>query len=157
MRPERNGDAEMVVPRTTRRDPSMIVVDASVVTNMLIYADQRGRSARTALGRDPEWAAPEHWKAEVFAALRGLTLGHKVGEEDAARAVGRIPQLAVDHVSLDGLLPRMWQLRNAVGAYDAPYVALAEARDLTLVTSDDPLARTAVSYCRVELAAEQAH
>lgn len=134
----------------------MIVVDASVVTNMLIYADERGRSARTVLGRDPEWAAPEHWKAEVFSALRGLTLGHKVSEDDAARAVGRIPQLAVDHVSLDGLLPRMWQLRDAISAYDAPYVALAEARHLTLVTADSGLAHTAASYCRVELASSKA-
>ena len=36
--------------------------------------------------------------------------------------------------------------------YDAAYVALAEARSLTLVTSDARLARTATTYCRVELA-----
>jgi predicted nucleic acid-binding protein len=45
----------------------------------------------------------------------------------------------------------MWQLRHAVGAHDAAYVVLAEARQLTLVTADARLARTATSYCRVEL------
>src|SRR5262249_14562106 len=130
----------------------MIVVDAAALTNALVYADDRGRKARTALGRDPEWAAPEHWKAEVFAAVRGLALGGKISTDQAAWAVGRIPRLAVDHVSLDPLLPRMWQLREGISGYDAAYVALAEARQLTLVTADARLARAATRYCRVELA-----
>jgi predicted nucleic acid-binding protein len=130
----------------------MIVVDASTIANMLVYADERGRKARAVLGRDPEWAAPEHWKAEVFSVLRGLALGGKVADEQAARAVERIPRLGVDHVSLDGLLPRMWQIRASISGYDAAYVVLAETRDLTLVTFDAKLARAATPYCRVELA-----
>lgn len=118
---------------------------------MLVYADERGRRARTALRRDPEWAAPEHWKAEVFSAVRGLTLGRKIDEAQGRRAIGRLPRLAVDCVALDGLLSRMWQLRNAVGGYDSAYVALSEARGLTLVTSDGRLARGAMPFCRVEL------
>ena len=130
----------------------MIVVDASTVANMLVYADDRGRKARAVLGRDTEWAAPEHWKAEVFSVLRGLVLGGKITEAHGARAVSRLPRLGVDHVPLDSLLPRMWQLRVAVSGYDAAYVALAEARGLTLVTAAARLARTATRYCRVELA-----
>lgn len=129
----------------------MIVVDASVVSNMLVYADERGKNARVALGRDIEWAAPEHWKTEVFSVLRGLVLGGKLTEQNALRAVARLPQLAVEHVSVDGLLPRMWQMRENISAYDAPYVALAEARAITLVTADRRLARAAAEYCRVEL------
>ena len=129
----------------------MIVVDASVLANMLLYKDERGRRAREVLTRDTEWAAPEHWKAELFSVIRGLTLGKKLDESQAARAVDRLPRLGVDHVPLDGLLPRMWQLRSAVSGHDAAYVALAEARRLTLVTSDARLARTATEYCRVEL------
>jgi predicted nucleic acid-binding protein len=130
----------------------MIVIDAAALTNALIYADERGREGRTALRRDTEWAAPEHWKAEVFAAVRGLALGRKVGREQARRAIGRLPRLGVDHVSLDSLLPRMWQLRANISGCDAAYVALAEARELTLVTADSRLARAATQYCRVELA-----
>lgn len=40
--------------------PGVIVVDASALVNMLLYADDRGRKARAVLGRDTEWAAPEH-------------------------------------------------------------------------------------------------
>jgi predicted nucleic acid-binding protein len=130
----------------------VIVVDASAIATMLIYADERGRKARAVLGRDPEWAAPEHWKAEVFSVVRGLALAGKVADEQAARAVERIPRLGVDHVSLDGLLPRMRQIRASISGYDAAYVVLAETRDLTLVTFDAKLARAATPYCRVELA-----
>ncbi len=129
----------------------MIVVDASVLANMLVYADVRGRRARAVLGRDTEWAAPEHWKVDVFSVMRGLTLGKKISEEQARRAVARIPHLGIDHVPVDVLLPRMWQLREGISAYAAAYVALAEARDLTLVTSDGRLARAATSFCSVTL------
>jgi predicted nucleic acid-binding protein len=131
----------------------VIVVDASVIANALVYVDERGRKARAVLGRDTEWAAPEHWKAEVFSVIRGLALGNKIDETQALRAIDRLPRLGVDHVSLDRLLPRMWQLRAAISGYDAAYVALAEGRRLALVTSDGRLARTAMSFCRVELVA----
>ena len=130
----------------------MIVVDASVLGNALVYADDRGLRARAALGRDPEWAAPEHWKAEVFSVLRGLTLGQKITSGVGQRGVGRIPRLGIDTVPLDDLLPRMWQIRESINGYDAAYVALAEARALTLVTADGKLAKAATSYCRIELA-----
>lgn len=131
----------------------MIVVDASVIATMLVYSDDRGRKARTVMGRDPEWAAPEHWKVEVFSVMRGLTLGGKITHELASRAVGRLTRLGVDAVPVDDLLPRMWQFKANISAYDAAYVALAERRGLTLVTADARLARAATAYCRVELVA----
>jgi predicted nucleic acid-binding protein len=130
----------------------MIVVDASAMANMLVYADERGRSTRAVMGRDTEWAVPEHWKAEVFSVLRGLVLGRKISETQGLHALARLPHLGVDHVSLDSLLARMWQLRANVSGYDAAYVALAEVRDATLITADARLAKTASQYCRVELA-----
>lgn len=130
----------------------MIVVDASVLTNTLIYADDRGRKARAILAKDTEWAAPEHWKVEVFSAIRGLALGGKVSQERAVRALTRMSDLGVDHVPVDSLVPRMWALRGNVSGYDAAYVALAEVRGLTLVTADGRLAKTATQYCRVEYA-----
>jgi predicted nucleic acid-binding protein len=129
----------------------VIVVDASALANMLVYADERGQKARTVLARDPEWAAPEHWKAEVFSVLRGLTLGGKISATLGERALARIPRLGIDHVSLDALLLRMWQIRGTISGYDAAYVALAEARDLTLVTADARLAKAATAFCRLEL------
>ena len=130
----------------------MIVIDASVLANALIYSDERGQRARAVLRRDPEWVAPEHWKVEVLSVVRGLALGRKISSQVGARGVARIPQLGIETVPVDELLPRMWQIRESISGYDAAYVALTEARDLTLVTADAKLAKAATRYCRLELA-----
>ncbi|ONH62625.1 hypothetical protein CcI49_00820 [Frankia sp. CcI49] len=129
----------------------MIVVDASVLANALVYADERGHRARSILSADPEWAAPEHWKIELFSVMRGLALGNKISDDMAHAAISRIPELGVDHVPVEPLLPRMWQLRAGISGYDAAYVALAESRAITLVTSDARLARAATRYCAIRL------
>lgn len=129
----------------------MIVVDASAFTEMLVFSGGRGRLARETLASDLEWCAPEHWKAEVFSAIRGLALGGHLSDTAASAALGRIPRMAVDHVDLDGLLPLMWQLRHDISGYDAAYVALARQRGLVLVTGDGRLARSATPHCRIHL------
>lgn len=83
----------------------MIVVEAFVLVNLLLCADERGERARDLLVRDRQWTAPEHWKAEVFSVARGLTLGHKVHVEQAAWAVQQIPALGVDTVSVRSPAP----------------------------------------------------
>lgn len=128
----------------------MIVVDASALIELLVYEGSRGERARRVLVRDLGWCAPEHWKAEVFSAVRGLTLGGQLSEVSGARTIARLPRLAVEGVDLDRLLDSMWDLRHEVSGYDAAYVALAQRRGLTLVTADARLARTAVRHCRVE-------
>ena len=49
------------------------------------------------------------------------------------------------------LLPRVWDLRNNLTAYDAVYIALAEALDAPLLTRDRRLATAAGHHARVEL------
>jgi predicted nucleic acid-binding protein len=52
----------------------------------------------------------------------------------------------------DFLLPRIWELRNNLTAYDAAYVALAEALDAPLLTRDKRLAAAAGHHAQIELA-----
>ncbi len=52
----------------------------------------------------------------------------------------------------DVLLDRVWELRANLSAYDASYVALAEALGLPLVTCDRRLALAPGVTCPVELA-----
>jgi predicted nucleic acid-binding protein len=130
----------------------MIVLDASVIVSMLVYPDDRGRKVRQVVARDIEWVAPEHWKVEVFSALRGLVLGGKLAQGDGASALDRMRRLGMETIPVDRLLDRMWQLRSSFSGYDAAYVVLAGVRRLTLVTADARLARAASSHCRVELA-----
>jgi hypothetical protein len=57
------------------------------------------------------------------------------------------------HASLhvDVLLPRVWELRKNLTAYDAVYVALAEALDMPLVTCDANIARAPGHRARVDV------
>ena len=50
--------------------------------------------------------------------------------------------LVVDRHAHRELLPRIWQLRESISAYDAAYVALAEALEAPLLTCDAKLARS---------------
>jgi hypothetical protein len=67
---------------------------------------------------------------------------------------GRFPILAdfpLRRYPHDLLLPRVWELRNNLTACDAVYVALAEALDAPLLTSDKRLATAVGHHARVEL------
>ncbi len=60
-------------------------------------------------------------------------------------------RMALERYSHMPLLPRIWQLRDNLTAYDAAYVALAEALGAPLVTADARLARAAGVRCEVEV------
>ena len=48
------------------------------------------------------------------------------------------------------LLPRVWEMRDNLTAYDAVYVALAQALDAPLLTCDRRLAAAAGHRARIE-------
>ena len=54
-------------------------------------------------------------------------------------------------VAHDLLLPRTWELRANLTAYDAAYVALAEALGATLVTRDERVAGAAGVRAPIEV------
>jgi predicted nucleic acid-binding protein len=49
------------------------------------------------------------------------------------------------------LLPRIWELRHNLTAYDAAYIALAEALDAPLLTRDTRLAGASGHRARIEV------
>ncbi|MDQ3739248.1 MAG: hypothetical protein M3337_08790 [Actinomycetota bacterium] len=48
-------------------------------------------------------------------------------------------------------MPRAWELRRSVRSWDGRYVALAEALDSTLVTTDARLAAAAGPHCSIDV------
>jgi predicted nucleic acid-binding protein len=69
----------------------------------------------------------------------------------AASALEDLRALDVQRHSHEPLLDRVWALRDNLTAYDAVYVALAEALDTTLLTCDGRLARAPGMARRIEL------
>lgn len=130
----------------------MIVIDASVLTNAYTDDGPVGTQGRAELGRDPQWAAPEHFVVEVFSAIRGRRLGNKISEQRAVDALTAMADTSITLVATLPLLDRMWQLHRNVTGYDAAYLAVAETFDCPLVTADARLTRVPDLRCEVRLA-----
>jgi predicted nucleic acid-binding protein len=129
----------------------VIVVDSSAAVLSFIGVGERATRCRRTLALDRDWSVPQHWGAEVFSAIRGLTLSNKISASAARLGLDLLARSGAEEVRLVGKLERMWALRHNFSAYDAPYVVLAAEHGLTLVTGDVRLARAAVAHCRVQL------
>ena len=124
----------------------MIVVDASAAVRALLHDGEARRYLST-----ESLAAPHLVDAEVIQALRRLVARGLVSETDAGRAVRQWSQLGLTRLSVDGLISRIWALRHNLSAYDASYVALAEALDCPLLTADVRLAGAPGPGCPITL------
>ena len=120
----------------------MAVMDASAVVEVLLRT-AIGMDALERLMAEPDGMhAPHLLDVEVAHALRRLVLTRELSTQDAAFAVEALPQLRLDRHAHLLLLPRVWELRNSLSAYDSVYVALAEALDTPLITCDGKLSRS---------------
>ena len=122
----------------------MIVLDASAAVLGLLN-DGEAR----AMMRDQAVACPHLVDSEVVQAIRSKVLRAEIGVDDAALAVQTWGRLGIDRVGAAGLLARIWELRENVSAYDATYVAVAEALAVPLVTADARLARAPGPRCTI--------
>jgi predicted nucleic acid-binding protein len=131
----------------------VIVVDASALLEFLLQT-ALGTRVEGRLFRDrDEFHAPHLADVEVTQGLRRLVRAREVSPARAAAAIADLADLDLHrHPHLD-LLTRAWKLRENVSAYDAMYVALAEALDAPLVTCDRPLGSTAGHDATIEVIA----
>jgi predicted nucleic acid-binding protein len=116
------------------------VVDASTVVELLLDRP-RAQVVRRHLVQAVGLAAPALLDAEVLLALRTWVRRDRLEAPRGSRAVEDLMALPIQRVPLGSLAPRIWELRDNLSAYDACYVALAEALDAELLTCDGRLAR----------------
>jgi predicted nucleic acid-binding protein len=120
-----------------------MVVDCSIVIRLLANLDGddllRQRLARAV-------HAPTLIDAEVSSVVRGLTITTKPNVQITAE---RALQMLTDYAGLrivrhpmQPLQRRVFELKHNLTAYDAMYVALAEALDIPLLTDDGKFAAT---------------
>jgi len=117
----------------------MIVLDASVVVELLtngILADSiRSELAR----RDESVIVPHLIDVEVISALRRLVAGQRIDSHRSQQFLAELVALPAERYSHTPLVGRIWELRHNFTAYDAAYIALAEATDSVLYTCDEKL------------------
>lgn len=126
----------------------MIVVDASVLAPALADDDTDGDRARERL-RGEQLAAPELIDLEVVSTLRRAARAKRLDERRSAQALNDLAALPLRRVPHLQLLARVWELRDNLSAYDASYVALAEALDTVLVTADARIERASGIDCEI--------
>jgi predicted nucleic acid-binding protein len=130
----------------------MIVLDASAAIETLLRTAAGARCAERLLAPDASLHAPHLLDIEVAQVLRKLVARRKVDPARARQALDDLMDLPLERYPHELLLPRVWELRGNLTAYDAVYVALAEALGATLLTFDARLLRAPGHVARIEMA-----
>ena len=129
----------------------MIVLDASVVIDWLIRSSAAQRIESRIFSRNQSLHAPELLDLEVAQVLRRLVREDTLSTSRAETAIEDLLEIRITRYPHSVLLPRIWQLRHNLSAYDAAYVVLAERLGATLLTRDARLAAAPGHSATVEV------
>ena len=124
----------------------MLVVDASVLVAATVDTGENGRWAEETLATG-ELAAPEILLAEATNILRRLERIGRLESADATHAQRSLLRLPLETFGFEPFSERIWELRDNVTAYDAWYIALAEALRAPMATLDGRLIRAVGPRC----------
>lgn len=119
----------------------MTVVDTSIIVRLLLAAKGDDLLRQRLIGAGRSLHAPAHLDTETLSAIRGLLAGGKITEGRGARMVGQLNALRIIRHQVAPFGMRVLALRHNFTAYDATYVALAEALEQPLLTCDAKFAR----------------
>jgi predicted nucleic acid-binding protein len=129
----------------------LIVVDASCVLEMILRTPAAGAVEQRLFAPAQTLHAPHLLDVEVAQVVRRYAINGEIDEQRGRTALMDLVDLPVSRYPHDVLLPRVWELRSNMTAYDAVYVALAELLDAPLLTRDGRLAAAPRHRARIEL------
>ena len=129
----------------------MIVVDASAMIEVLLGTRTGARLEERLLSGGESLHAPHLLDVEVAQVLRRYAAAGELSPERGSEALADLADFPLHRYSHDVFLSRIWELRQNVTAYDAAYLALAEALAAPLVTCDARLASAPRHAARVEV------
>jgi predicted nucleic acid-binding protein len=130
-----------------------VVVDASVVVAALVDSGTEGTWAEAVLSSE-DLAAPHLMPVEAANILRLAARASDISQDVASLAHIDLLALRVELYPYEPFAPRVWEIRGGVTAYDAWYVALAEALGVRLATLDRRLTRAAGPRCEFSVFAD---
>lgn len=119
-----------------------MVIDASAVVEILRRSPRGQQVEQDLLDPTLAWHAPHLLDVEVTHVLRRYALSNMIDERRGREALDDLASLPISRYPHDMLLPRIWELRHNLTAYDATYIVLAEILQVPLVTGDRRLAST---------------
>jgi len=114
----------------------VIVIDASAVIELLLNTPVAPRVAERAFAPAETLHAPHLVDLEVAQVLRRYAAAGELDSQRGAEALEDLLDLPILRYPHDLFLSRIWELRHHATAYDAAYIALAEALDAPLLTCD---------------------
>ena len=130
----------------------MIVVDASALLEILLRTPSaQAVEKRLFDQRRQTLHAPHLLDVEVAQVLRRYAAVGEIEEQRGSEALADLADFPIRRYPHDFLLTRVWNLRRNFTAYDAVYVALAEALNARLLTRDQRLAAAVRRHVDVEL------
>ncbi len=129
----------------------MIVLDASAAIEFLLATAVGQRIAERISVREETLHAPHLIDLEVIQVLRRYVQQKQLEENRAGDAIEDFLALDLERYPHDLLLPRVWELRYNVTAYDAAYLALAESLGALLLTCDASFRNVPNTSAQVEV------
>ncbi len=129
----------------------MIVVDASAVLEVLLQTAAAPAVSNRFFGRGDSLHTPHLLDVEVAQVLRRYAAARELDERRGHEALEDLRDFPLTRYPHDILLERVWALRHQLTAYDAVYIALAEALRAPLVTRDRRLASSHGHRAKIEL------
>jgi predicted nucleic acid-binding protein len=129
----------------------MIIVDASAVLEALLRTPAARAVEKRLFEPSQTLHAPHLLDVEVAQVIRRYAANREIDAERGRTALADLADFPLHRYPHDFLLPRVWELRNNLTAYEAMYVALAEVLDAPLLTRDKCLATAPGHHARIEL------
>jgi predicted nucleic acid-binding protein len=129
----------------------LIVVDASVLSNVIGDDGADGRRARGEIRGAGPIGVPDLVDVETVAVLRKRWRAGAISDRRFEIAIADLEQLGISRYPTLPLMRRAFELRANVTAYDASYVALAELLGCELLTGDHRLAHAPGPVCMIRL------
>lgn len=128
----------------------MIVLDASAAIEVVLQSPAAAAVEARLFRSGETLHVPHLIDLEVAQVLRRYLLKKQIDLPRSRAALADWLAFPVSRYPHDALLPRVWDLRDNFTAYDAAYIALAEALGAPLVTRDTRLG-TAGHGARIEV------